>query len=268
VGATVTVVIPVRNGARTLERCLRSLRAQTHRDLEIVVVDNASTDRTPDIARQLADRVVASPPAPGIYRNIGLHEAVGDYVLYVDADMTLTPELIAECVRRTSAEGLGAMVIPEHSSGGGYWGRVRAHEHNLYVGSSEVESPRFVAVEWLERVGGFREDLTGFEDMALSNELRAAGCRIGRSHLVIEHDEGSPTLGSIFAKKRLWGAHLNAYRQSYPDAFRRQALRPTALRGVARTAVRHPILATSVAVLKLVDVAGYVSGVLAARVRP
>lgn len=52
----VTIAMPVRNGAATLRHALDSLLRQTHRDIQIVVCDNASTDETPDIVREYADR--------------------------------------------------------------------------------------------------------------------------------------------------------------------------------------------------------------------
>ena len=52
----VTVVVPTREAARTLDRCLASVRAQTHPRVELVVVDNHSTDDTVSIAHRHADR--------------------------------------------------------------------------------------------------------------------------------------------------------------------------------------------------------------------
>ncbi|HAZ27036.1 TPA: glycosyltransferase family 2 protein, partial [Candidatus Acetothermia bacterium] len=55
---TVTVVVPVLNEEEFLEETLRSLRAQTFTDFELLVVDNGSTDRSPEIARGFTDRVL------------------------------------------------------------------------------------------------------------------------------------------------------------------------------------------------------------------
>lgn len=53
---TVTIGVPVYNGAATLERSLESLRTQTYRDIEVIIADNASTDRSAEIAQGFADR--------------------------------------------------------------------------------------------------------------------------------------------------------------------------------------------------------------------
>src|SRR5712691_8291516 len=93
----VSVVIPTRNAARTLDACLRSVRSQTYGRVELVVVDNHSSDRTPEIARQYADVFETYGPERSAQRNYGARISSGDYVMFIDADMTLGPKLIDEC---------------------------------------------------------------------------------------------------------------------------------------------------------------------------
>ena len=58
----VSVVVPTRNSARTIERCLRSIRAQSHPEVELIVVDNDSDDATPELAVGIADLVLHAGP--------------------------------------------------------------------------------------------------------------------------------------------------------------------------------------------------------------
>lgn len=77
-----------------MARALRSLRGVTE---ELIVVDSESTDRTVDLARTFTDRVFVRPwPGYGPQKNYGLEQATGDWVLFVDADEEVTPELAAE----------------------------------------------------------------------------------------------------------------------------------------------------------------------------
>lgn len=97
--ATVSVVIPVRDDGAHLRACLRALAAQTVAADEIVVVDNASTDDSADIARAAGARVVfcgerGIPAAAAT----GYDAAVGDLVLRLDADSLPAPTWIASLV--------------------------------------------------------------------------------------------------------------------------------------------------------------------------
>lgn len=96
----VSVVIPARNDAEMLERCLASLSAQTRSADEVVVVDNGSTDTTRAVAEAAGARVVWEPIA-GIPRasSAGFDAARGNVVLRVDADTQCPPGWLAHAVR-------------------------------------------------------------------------------------------------------------------------------------------------------------------------
>jgi len=89
---TFSVVIPVYNGEAHLEQAVRNLQAQSFSDWEAVIVDDGSTDRTPEIADRLAAadarlRVFHQPNGGvSVARNRGLDEARGDWIVWLDAD--------------------------------------------------------------------------------------------------------------------------------------------------------------------------------------
>lgn len=91
---TVTVVVPAYNASATLGRALQSALAQTHRAVEVIVVDDASADGTLQVAREFAagDRRVRIVERPqnsggvGAPRNNGIMAATGQYVMFLDAD--------------------------------------------------------------------------------------------------------------------------------------------------------------------------------------
>lgn len=88
----VSIIIPVYNKEEYLEQCIRSVLCQTMTELEVICVDDGSTDQSSDIARQLAledNRVTLlqqGNQGPGMARNRGIQAAGGKYIAFLDAD--------------------------------------------------------------------------------------------------------------------------------------------------------------------------------------
>jgi GT2 family glycosyltransferase len=93
----ISVIIPTRNGARTLATCLESLRASSFPAAEIIAVDDASTDATGDIARRFDCRVIRADENIGAARakNHGAREATGDVLFFTDDDVIVSRDALA-----------------------------------------------------------------------------------------------------------------------------------------------------------------------------
>jgi glycosyltransferase involved in cell wall biosynthesis len=91
-----SVIVPVFNGRLTLPRCLEALRCSTYADFEVIVADDCSTDNTPQIVERSGARYVRTPHTmgPGGARNLGVRHALGEIVVFVDADVVLPPEAL------------------------------------------------------------------------------------------------------------------------------------------------------------------------------
>ncbi|MGO1165883.1 MAG: glycosyltransferase family 2 protein, partial [Janibacter sp.] len=105
VSGSVTVVVPTRNNIRTIEACLRSVTEQSHPHIELVVVDNHSSDGTPQVAERFADRVITAGPERSAQRNTGIEVATSEWVLWLDSDMILPPRAVALAVETAVATG-------------------------------------------------------------------------------------------------------------------------------------------------------------------
>lgn len=95
----ISVIIPAYNIADCIERCIKSVCAQTHEDIEILVIDDGSTDDTARIAKDLAAgdpriRVISKENGgTSSARNLGIKEAAGEYIGFVDADDYVSPDM-------------------------------------------------------------------------------------------------------------------------------------------------------------------------------
>lgn len=110
----VSVVIPVYNTSRTrLERCIESVIKQSYQMFEVIVVDDGSTHDNLDIAREICDKdsrillYSQENRGSGAARNLGIHKAKGDYILFLDSDDMLSEyslEDATQCLERTNAD--------------------------------------------------------------------------------------------------------------------------------------------------------------------
>ena len=91
---TVSIIIPARNASRWLPQTLDSALSQSHRDLDILVVDDCSTDGTAEVVARYADTRLRLLQGDGrgasAARNLGLRHAVGQWVMFLDADDVLS----------------------------------------------------------------------------------------------------------------------------------------------------------------------------------
>lgn len=102
----VSIIIPVYNGERYIRPMLESVMAQKAKRFEVIVVDDGSSDSTQSIVREMARvygriRIIEqSNRGPGMARNVGLEHALGEYVLFLDSDDSVEPDLVTHAYTR------------------------------------------------------------------------------------------------------------------------------------------------------------------------
>jgi GT2 family glycosyltransferase len=258
----VTAVVTTRNSASTLEACLASVLAQFHSDMELVVIDNHSQDATPEIAKRSAHVFAQAGPERSRQRNYGMELSSGELILFIDSDMVLPPQVVAESVAAIEA-GADAVIVPEVSVGLGFWSACKAFERSFYVGDDSVEAARVFRRGLLQRIGGFDETLTGPEDWDLTMRARKAGARMARTGTPIVHDEGHLTLSETMRAKMYYGRSMPAYIRKHPGTAGGQLtpLRPAFLRNPGALA-RDPLHTGGMVLMKLAESAAGLIGVL------
>ena len=186
----VTVIVPAYQAEAYLEDALRSALTQTHRELEVVVVDDGSTDRTAEIAAAHPVRLLRQPNGgPAAARNAGLAAARGAFIAILDADDVWPAERLQwqiEHLRGHPEEGvvLGlaeTFLTPGQPS--------PAHDPGFAPGERFTGHPSTMLArrEVFELVGSFDESLQLSEDIDWLARAGDAGVRVGRLDRTLLH---------------------------------------------------------------------------------
>ena len=174
----VSVVITTKNEERNIRNCLQSIREQTYKNIEIIVVDNSSSDMTKKIANEFTKIVVNVGPERSAQRNFGLLKlSKGEILCYLDADMIASRFLIEDSVRFLQSTSNVGVYVPEIILGKSLFAKIRRFERQFYNGTV-VDAARIFTRGSFELTGGFDEDLFQFgsgEDWDLDKLLKENG---------------------------------------------------------------------------------------------
>jgi chlorobactene glucosyltransferase len=202
----ISVIVPARNEAANIERCVRSLLAQTYPNLEIIVIDDGSTDATPAILARLAAessrlQVIIGRPLPRGWLgkphavHQGARRAQGDWLLFVDADVTLEPSVLSSAYMAAQRDRAAMISLWARQELGTWWERIVQpviiglnHAIDPFQRSSSLRHPNAVCAngqfmlvdrQAYEQIGGHaavRDELV--EDQKLSWHFKRAGHRV------------------------------------------------------------------------------------------
>ncbi|MEV6692128.1 glycosyltransferase [Micromonospora sp. NPDC051196] len=229
----VSVVVPNYNKERTLRDCLSAVYAQTAPPAEVIVVDDASTDRSRQIAADFPCTVLAFPVNRGVSaaRNAGAGRATGEVLFFVDSDIALAPGALAAAVGTLEAypdcgvvQGIYDLrplyddgpveaykTLFEH-----FWRR-RATGLTTTTMFALTAVPRAV----FEQVGGFDERLRDAEDVEFGTRLPQRYTIRVSDEMVGRHDDVDrlrPYLSELFRRAVTYAGAVVATRWERPAA--------------------------------------------------
>jgi len=208
---TVSIIIPTKNSQQFLKDCLESIKNQTYKKIQLIIVDNFSKDKTVLIAKKYTKEVYKIGPERSAQRNFGAKKAKGKYLFFLDSDMKLSPNVVAECVATMHKDPkIMSLIVPEESFGEGFWANCKKLERSFYIGIEFMEATRFFNREAFLKVGGYKENLISGEDWYLSQQLEKYG-KLGRIKSMAYHNEGKLSLRDTIKKKYYYAMFISQY---------------------------------------------------------
>ncbi|MGH7245359.1 MAG: glycosyltransferase family 2 protein [Candidatus Levyibacteriota bacterium] len=219
----VSIIIPTRNSAMFLENTFKSIKNQSYKNIETIVVDGKSVDNTLLIAKKYHTTVftyVTDVPkgtfdAP-YKRNYGAKKAKGAYIYYVDADMELTKHVIHDAVKLCE-QGYDSIIIPEDSFGIGVWAKAKNLERRCYWGDDKAEAPRFFKKSVWDDLGGLDAKIGGGgDDWDMHQKVLENGYTVGRIKALVMHNEGNLKLWKLLKKRFMYGKDALKYVKKRP----------------------------------------------------
>jgi len=207
----ISVIITTKNSGKTLDALLVSLDKQSMHNFEVIVIDNNSTDNTIRIARMYTKNVFDKGPERSAQRNYGASKASGNYLLFLDSDMTLSENVLLKCKKLfENKRDLGGIIIPEKSFGANYWAKCKAFEREINEGQAYFEAARFFSKKIFNQYDGYSTNITGPEDWDLPKRI-SKKYKIERISNYIYHNEGSPTPWKLMKRKYYYGLTAHEY---------------------------------------------------------
>jgi glycosyltransferase involved in cell wall biosynthesis len=181
----ISIIIPTLNEEKYIGRCLESIKNQTCKDYEIIVVDGYSKDKTVDIAKKIKAKIIKQKPSGfAKAKNEGARHAKGDILCFIDADSAMRKdhlERLSKCYKNESVMGVGGPLRPDSKQlkhrvmyffTCDFLPLLTARLFHFYQYQSANTSFRR---NFFEKIGGFNENLEKLEDNEIANRARKHG---------------------------------------------------------------------------------------------
>lgn len=212
----ISVIIPTKNEEQNIANCCAPFAEQLLAGAcELIVVDNFSEDATLGLANDLGARVFSIGPERSTQRNYGAQQAIGKYLLFLDADMILLEQTLKELLERCSSPTPpDAMYIREHRVGKGLRAKARSFERSFYNATC-IDGLRLFERELFLSVGGYDEALVSAEDWDLDRRILEKTKNVALSKGELLHNEKQLSQEKLLEKKAYYAERLSAYREKW-----------------------------------------------------
>lgn len=217
---SVGVVIPMYNRRDLICRCLDSVKAQTWRRLEVVVVDNNSTDDSVAVVRDWCERhqvtadtpdfrlklLSESKPGAAAARNKGLEAITSEHILFFDSDDEMLPDLVESAMREIGDRDVVCWDVEVVGLDGKVSHKPCRHGDVIrrqFI-NAIFSTQRYMArTDFIRCIGGWRDECMVWNDFELGTRIALSGCRFTRLHrtLVRIYAQAESITGTSFTRR-------------------------------------------------------------------
>lgn len=211
--ALISCIVPVYNGERFLGEALDSVLAQSYKPLQVIIIDDGSTDNTAEIARGFGDRIVYQwQPHSGsaVAKNHAIRIAAGEFVAFLDADDLWLPEKIDRQMAVFRDQPSTELCFTQYQN---FWMPDREEEERRYANHPLSQSSSAWSIATLltrrnvfDRFGLFDEELRGNENMVWFLNAARQGAQI-------------EMLNKVLMRRRLHGGNMSRLPQNRSGEF-------------------------------------------------
>lgn len=263
----VGVVVPTKNSEKYLNSVLKSIVEQTYKNIDIVVVDNNSIDNTKKIAKKYTKNVLNFGPERSPQKNYGASNCEAKYILFLDSDAELEPNVIEECVL-FGEKFFDMVIIPERHKGDGIWAKAKIKEREFYIGDDNVECPWFFNRNSFLSIGGYDESMISGEDWDIFNKMRDKGFKYIRCKSYINHNLGTLEFFEYINKKRYYGRNINKFiNKNRTNVIKKiPFLRLSLVKNIFKN-INHPITLLLIFLLKLGEFVFIIVGMIEGKLK-
>ena len=168
----ISIIIPTYNEEEDISKCIGSLKNQSFKDFEIIIVDDGSTDKTIEIAKKNKIKVLKqNHSGPGLARNLGVKNAEGEIIILVDADMTFEKDYLKNLIQPITEDKKGDIIGTTHeleivkntdNVWSALWGKVRVSKEtakNVKIFRA-IRKDKFIGFGGFDQKYGYADDQT------------------------------------------------------------------------------------------------------------
>lgn len=177
----ISIIIPIYNAEKYLSRCIDSVLSQTYSDIELLLINDGSKDNSGAICKEYARKdsririFYKENGGVSSARNLGLNNAIGEYVMFVDSDDYMLPTMCEVMLSTLHSKKTDLIVCGTTETGGGIWAPHYDFDYSftelkknfVAILHTELLSPPWNKLFKKELIGGqqFREDMSFGEDL-------------------------------------------------------------------------------------------------------
>jgi len=216
----ISVIIPNRNGAGTIDKCLEAVFSSGYKNFEVIVVDDCSEDISVEIIKRYPCKLIALGKHSGTSgaRNIGASNSNGEWLFFADADCLLLEDTLVKVNKAITEYNSEKIVIGGTYTSIPYDDKFFSTFQSIFINYCETKKadPDYIATHAMainanlfKQSGGFPTDfLPILEDVELSHRLRRMGCKLVMDpEIVVRHIFNFSLLSSMknaFRKSMYW----------------------------------------------------------------